>query len=316
MKEIILHHYPQSPVSEKVRVGLGLKDLEWASVEVPRLPPKPDLTALTGGYRRAPVMQIGADVFCDSHCILRELQRRFPEPSFTPNGAAGLCWGIGRWIDAEPFDMAVRLVLGAGAAELPREFLDDRSRLYFGPDRDLDAIQANLPHLTAQLRVHLGLIGESLADGRSFLFGDRPGLADIFCYYLVWFLRGRWAGGPALLAQFAALEAWETKVAALGHGRPVEASASEALEAARQTEPHAPRGVDPLDPLALNAGQRVTIRSAFDDGEAPVEGALRYANKNTIIIDHEDPYAGNIAVHFPRAGYRIMPIAVAIRHIP
>ena len=313
MKEIILHHYPQSPVSEKVRVGLGLKDLEWASVEVPRLPPKLDLTALTGGYRRAPVMQIGADVFCDSHCILRELQCRFPEPSFTPNGAAGLSWGVGRWIDAEPFDMAVRLVLGAGAAELPREFLDDRSRLYFGPDRDLDAIQANLPHLAAQLRVHLGLIAESLADGRCFLLGDRPGLADIFCYYLVWFTRGRWAGGPALLAQFAALEAWETKVAALGHGCPVAASAGEALEAARRAEPRAPRGVDPHDPLTLNAGQRVAIRSAFDDGEDPVEGTVRYADANTIVIDREDPRVGNIAVHFPRAGYRIMPTSAG-RH--
>lgn len=71
--EIIFHAYPQSPVAEKVRVAFGIKGLAWRSVEIPRLPPKPMLTALTGGYRRTPVMQIGADIYCDSQCIIREL---------------------------------------------------------------------------------------------------------------------------------------------------------------------------------------------------------------------------------------------------
>src|SRR5262249_33346097 len=62
MTDIILHHYDISPYSEKVRLGLGLKRLAWGSVEIPVIMPKPDLTALTGGYRKAPVLQIGADV--------------------------------------------------------------------------------------------------------------------------------------------------------------------------------------------------------------------------------------------------------------
>ena len=93
MPEIILHHYPQSPVAEKVRVGLGIKGLAWASVEIPRIPPKPLLMPLTGGYRRTPVMQIGADIYCDSQCILREIERRHPQPSFYPGGADGMAWG-------------------------------------------------------------------------------------------------------------------------------------------------------------------------------------------------------------------------------
>ena len=75
--EIILHNYPQSPVAEKVRAAFGIKGLHWRNVEIPRLPPKPLLTTLTGGYRRTPVMQIGADFYCDSQCIMRELQARF-----------------------------------------------------------------------------------------------------------------------------------------------------------------------------------------------------------------------------------------------
>ena len=88
--EIVFHNYPQSPVAEKVRVAFGFKGLSWRDVEIPRLPPKPMLTALTGGYRRTPVMQIGADIYCDSQCILRELERRYPTPSFMPTSEAGL----------------------------------------------------------------------------------------------------------------------------------------------------------------------------------------------------------------------------------
>ena len=61
MPEIILHHYPRSPFAEKVRLALGFKGLPWLAVEQPRVAPKPGLTALTGGYRRIPVMQVGAD---------------------------------------------------------------------------------------------------------------------------------------------------------------------------------------------------------------------------------------------------------------
>lgn len=61
--QVMLHHYPQPPVTEKVRVVLGMKDLTWKSVEIPRLPPKPNLMPLAGGYRLTPVMQIGADIY-------------------------------------------------------------------------------------------------------------------------------------------------------------------------------------------------------------------------------------------------------------
>ena len=95
MTEIIFHHYPVSPVAEKVRAGFGVKKLTWRSVEHNRLPDRPELFAMTAGYRRIPVMQIGADIYCDSQCILRELHRRFPEPTFFPGGADCVPWVSG-----------------------------------------------------------------------------------------------------------------------------------------------------------------------------------------------------------------------------
>ena len=101
MTDIILHHYDTSPYSEKVRLGFGLKGLAWASVELPQIMPKPKLTALTGGYRKTPVLQIGADIYCDSQLIMRELERRYPTPSFYPAGhgaADALAW----WARRQP----------------------------------------------------------------------------------------------------------------------------------------------------------------------------------------------------------------------
>lgn len=73
--EVIFHAYPQSPVAEKVRVVFDINGLTWRSVEIPRIPLKPMLTALTGGYRRTPVMQISTDIYCGSQCIIRAIER-------------------------------------------------------------------------------------------------------------------------------------------------------------------------------------------------------------------------------------------------
>ncbi len=305
MDQIIFHAYPQSPVSEKVRVGFGIKNLSWRSVEVPRIPPKPLLMPLTGGYRRAPVMQIGADVYCDSQCILRELERRFPEPTFYPGGADGMVWGVSRWTDGVLFDNSVKLVLGAAADELPEAFAKDRGRLYLGPDADLHAVKADLAHVISQVRPQLGWMDQRLSGGRKFMLGDYPGLPDAVAYYHVWFIRGRWAKGPEFLSQFPALEAWEKRVAALGHGSSSDMSGEEALEIAKAAETVTPEAVDPLDPLELQVGDRVSIVADVDGGETGVEGPVRLVERDRIVIEHEAPEVGRIAIHFPRVGYRV-----------
>ena len=109
MADLILHHYPASPFSEKVRAAFGIKQLAWKSVVIPNMMPKPDLLPLTGGYRKTPVMQIGADVFCDTQIILRELERRYPTPSIFPV-KNGLAYAIGFWADRMFFMASVALV--------------------------------------------------------------------------------------------------------------------------------------------------------------------------------------------------------------
>src|SRR3954470_10390129 len=152
MPNIILHHYEMSPYSEKVRLGLGLKGLEWASVEIPAIMPKPHVTALTGGYRKAPVLQIGADIYCDSQLIMRELERRLPSPSFYPAGrgaADALAW----WAEKTTFSPAAGIVFAERSNSLPAGFLEDRAK-FSGRNIDPAAMKAAVPNLLDQLRAH------------------------------------------------------------------------------------------------------------------------------------------------------------------
>lgn len=305
MAEVILHHYPQSPVSEKVRVALGIKGLDWRSVTIPRLPPKPDLMPLTGGYRLTPVMQVGADVYCDSLCILRELERRFPEPTLFPGGADGMVWGLSRWTDGPMFTNVIALVFGAAGESLPADFAADRGLLYFGRGFDITDLTARLPEILASLRAQLGWMEERAATGRTFMLGDAPGLPDALCYYLVWFIRGRYDKGPEFLSQFENLCAWEARVQALGHGTPSDLDSGAALDIARDAEPAGPEGVDPDDPLGLSLGEAVEVGPEAMEGVPMVKGALRFLDVQTVTLERDDDKVGRVAVHFPRVGYRV-----------
>ncbi|MEM9330679.1 MAG: glutathione S-transferase family protein [Pseudomonadota bacterium] len=306
--EIILHNYPQSPVAEKVRIVLGIKNLSWHSVEIPRLPPKPMLTKLTGGYRRTPVMQIGADIYCDSQCIIAELDRRTPAPDLYPTQHTGLIWSLGRWMDGGFFDLVVKVVLGSASDYLPADFAADRGRLYFGADwaAGLKKANADLPHLVSQLRAPLSSLDDMLADGRSFMLGDQASAIDAQIYYMIWFIRGRWDHGPQFLSQFSHLEKWENRLKDIGHGNMQEMSAEKATEIAQLTEP---TDVSPtneeFEPQGLRAGMMVTVSPDVDGGEQPVEGTLVFSDTKRVTISRNEPDVGLLHVHFPRYGYRI-----------
>ena len=305
--EIILHNYPQSPVAEKARIAFGIKGLSWRSVEIPRLTPKPMLTQLTGGYRRTPVMQIGADIYCDTQCIIRELERQHPSPTFFPTADAGLMWCLSRWTDGALFDLGVKVVLGSAGDGLPKDFAEDRGRLYLGPDwaNGLKEANAALPHLASQVRAPLSWVNAQLSDGRKFLLGDDPAAIDAQLYHVVWFLRGRWDRGPAFLSEFPQVEKWEAAVGAIGHGDMSEMSPEDAITRAGECEPVTAQATDANEPQGLKPGMEVVVSPDLDGGEQPVSGQVVSADCDTIAVQRTDPDVGTLCVHFPRAGYRV-----------
>lgn len=295
MSEIILHHYWPSPVAEKVRVVLGMKRLAWRSVEIPRVPPKPDVIALTGGYRRTPVMQIGADIYCDSQCIIRELERRFPEPRLH----SPLVWGLSRWTDGELFSHVIRVVLGSKVDSLDEAFLSDRARLYFGSNWTADSIRDGVEHSLSQVDTAFGWMNNALAGQGPFLTGESARLPDAFCYYLCWFLRGRFDGGPDLIDRNSHLAQWVQRVAAIGHGQHSDFDSTAALAIARaETSPYESLNPEPDQPPGT-----VAVAPDGDGGDPEVIGTLVHLDSDEIVVKREDERAGIVCVHFPRTGY-------------
>mgnify|MGYP003665952673 CR=1 FL=1 len=190
-QSIILHQYDVSPFSEKVRVIFGIKGIEWYACDEPVIMPKPELTTLTGGYRKIPVMQIGADIYCDTQIIIRELERRFPSPSIYVGADKGMSWGLNVWTDRSIFQAAVAIIFGGmsdGDNELANEaFRKDREALT-GRPFDTKAMQQAAPLMADQIRAQLDWAEHQLA-GDAFLLGDRAGLADASLYYNIAFMR-------------------------------------------------------------------------------------------------------------------------------
>ena len=129
MSELILHHFDWSPFAEKARLALGLKGLAWRSVQIPMIMPKPDLIALTGGYRKTPVLQIGADIYCDTRLIARELERRHPKPTLFPDGDVGVSLALSHWSDTAFFEPGAGLSM-ALAREVPDAVIADRKQFF------------------------------------------------------------------------------------------------------------------------------------------------------------------------------------------
>jgi glutathione S-transferase len=302
MAELILHHFDLSPFAEKARLMLGLKRLAWRSVPIPLVMPKPDLTALTGGYRKTPVLQVGADVYCDTKLIAVELERRCPAPTLFPGGNRGLSLALSAWSDRSFFDPGAGLSMGLNKRGLPKEILDDRKAFF--NFMNFDVLEDEIPHLHSQLRAQADLVEQQLADGRAFLLGDAPGLADVNAYFPVWMARGNVPTAGTIFAAYARLAAWERRMAAIGHGTRTEMEPAEAHAVARSSTPEPGRGVDPADPLGFAVGDEVVV-TPDDYGKVPVAGELVTLQLHEVAVRRTDPKCGTVVVHFPRIGYRV-----------
>ncbi len=295
--DIILHHYETSPFSEKVRVIFGLKGATWRSVLIPNIMPKPDLVPLTGGYRRTPVMQIGADVFCDTQIMLAEIERRLPSPP----SISGADWAVNLWADRLFFQAAVPLIFGQLGKHVPVAFIKDREALS-GRPFDLKAMESVVPMMAQQYRAHSAFIEAGLAD-RAWLSGERPGLADAAAYMNIWFLQRNLPDNAASLLQgLTRTGDWKDRIAALGHGQRVELDSQAALAIAANSTPAPAPAHDASDPSGLSAGDAVFVM-ADDYGRDQIHGHLVSANPRSIVIARTDPSAGLLHVHFPRVGY-------------
>lgn len=301
MPELILHHYDMSPYAEKVRLMMGLKSLSWRSVQIPMVMPKPDLTELTGGYRRTPTLQIGADIYCDTKMCALALERFQPEPSLFPGDPATV-WGVSRWAETS-FMMAVGVFLGSGGL-FNDEFIEDRKLM--APDVDFSKAKLIVPAKLMQLRSNLDRLEQQLSDGRPYLLGETLSLADLSAYHAHRFLEVN-KDTALLVAPLENMKAWLDRVAAVGHGERSELDAKDAIAIARDATPESARESAPL-PDGLAIGDSVVVMPE-EPGSGTVPGELVASELHEFAIRRQSERAGELVVHFPREDYMVLKTA-------
>ena len=306
MPNAYLHHYPASPFSEKIRALLGYLDLGWYSVETSVIMPRPLLMPLSGGYRRIPVAQIGADVYCDPKMIPRALAEHAEDDTLYAPGFAAT--RVAEAADTALFRIAVALSFrpeaiggllqgggGGFSGVTMQDFAKDRAELAGGAD-----IVGMTPDVAESALLHwLTELESSVASG--FLFGEKPSIADFSVYHPLWFLRNNPYNAPTIEA-YSHVMRWLDRMQAFGHGRVIESDGEAALAEAKAAEPRA------LEPVAIGVGAKPgdAVRvTPTDYGRIPVEGELVRADAQQFAVRRTTDETGAVVTHFPRTGFAL-----------
>jgi glutathione S-transferase len=301
MDDLILHHYEMSPFAEKIRLCLGLKGLPWSSVDTPMVMPKPDHLELTGGYRRVPVLQVGADVYCDTHLIARVLDRLHPAPPLAPPGLETVEHAFSRWAETS-FMMAILAFFGIGGI-FPEEFVEDRTKTMVPPGSNLAQTKVVLGTKLVQIRSVVDRLEQQLSDGRRFMLGEAVCGADFSAFHPLMAL----AMSPrtaVLLEPYERVGSWLDRVRAIGHGKPVDIESEQAIAIAREASP-VPFDGEPVLPDGIATGAPVVI-VADEYGSGNVTGELAPSGLHEIAVRRQTERAGEVVVHFPREDYSVI----------
>lgn len=301
MSELILHHYPLSPFSEKIRAMLGYTGLPWCSVITSEMPPRPLLAPLAGGYRKIPVAQIGADVFCDTRTITQQIAELSGNPRLTLDGVSEEERAFVREADLTLF---LACILSSTSLKLNLKLFRHfslRSLLRFFRDRIQIGRTSSVPRMglrEARYRVceHLSEM-ESRLKGNPWLFGDAPSIADFSAYHGLWFLTD--VAESALVKDYPAVEEWMQRIRSFGHGHSIGMTGEAALDMARQA---APKTVDSGSDVLL--GKEVVV-APDDYAQVPTRGVLVGATGTEWILAINNLAVDRVHVHFPREGFQL-----------
>jgi hypothetical protein len=209
------------------------------------------------------------------------------------------------WTDRSFFQNTVNLVFGLLADKVPADFIADREKLR-GAKFDVAAMTAAIPQMHDQYRAHLSWIDTQLSDERTWLAGEAPSLIDVNAYMNIWYVRAHLDSADEMMAEFDHTRAWAGRLRAAGHGQRTEMTTTEALDLATKAVPETEELHDPNDPSGRKVGDKVEV-VPDDYGKVRVAGEIVALSPQHIAIRRHDPKAGDIVVHFPRAGFLVLP---------
>ena len=268
------------------------------------LPPKTDYFPLTGGYRRVPALQIGADIYCDSALVIRKLEELAPNPSVFPAEAGGVAEMIADWADHRGFRWVLSAVYPEFVSKASEAFVKDRTELI--PDLEPGRAKQLAPHAFEQFKQFVALVDRALA-AHAFLAGDSFSVADAACYHLITFSKlSPTIFGP--VAECPRVLAWLERIAAFPPPKIEVKSSLYPLDVAHFSTPQDLGDfTDGSDAFSL--GDIVTVAP---DDYAPhrVEGEIVKLAPNEVAVRQVTNRLGEIAIHFPRLGFVIEAVGV------
>ncbi len=298
---LILHQYDISPFSQKAQKMMGLKELSWQSVEMPMIAPKPDVEALTGGYRGTPVLQIGRDVFIDNWMIARALDE-FDASGPAINAQGGLreaalyAWG------ERLFTPLLHAALAAYQSEWDADFLADRKRVF--PDVDFETLDVSDPDRRSQVRAYLGTVEAQLGLDQDFLGGAQADSCDIHVWGMVWMIHSALPALMPIVETFPRLTNWYERVSALGTGDREDVKIDVAWQSLKDGPARPLPDTPDQEPLAPWVGEVVDIAAGSAD-RGSASGRLLAVDHEQVVLGVE-PISGEAAqVWFPRFGYHL-----------
>lgn len=301
--------------------------------EQPPILPRPDLTRLGIKHRRIPICSIGRDIYLDTRLILAKLETLSPPPSATLASAT------------TPEHIALQRLLshltvaggvfGWAVAILPPTlpiysdpaFQADRATLFPGTGKFTAPTPQARAEAIANMRVYAGLLEATLlADGREWLLGGKPGLADIDAVWpLHWLGTIPGALPPDQLSkeQFPRVFAWVERVdralgaaATAARGGGGGGGKIEGEEAARtivgaayfEEAGKVVEGESVVQVLGLKQGDRVVVFPSDYGMTHKDSGSLVSVDETQVVFETKTELDGSptVRVHAPRLGFRIV----------
>ncbi|KAI8361758.1 hypothetical protein BD560DRAFT_355902 [Blakeslea trispora] len=311
-QQIILHWYPSSPFAQKVAWALLFKNVEFKTVLISPIEPRPLRRPLDAGYRKTPILQIGNHTYCDTKIIFAELEERFPEPSFYPPGCSKVLFsGLSRWMDSTLFDLSVsQLQMG----NLGPKFVEDRSSLS-GRNINPEKLKLTIPYMNHSLKAELAIaenfVKEHSENGKHWAMGTQSiSLLDLHFAMITWFLQGL-IGKEWVKKTVPVLNSHLEKVKSVIDFSKLKTmpkiTPEEALQVAKDQSSDLPNAYHDGS-LQIKLGQAVSILPA-DSSKTAAVGTLVHSTTTTTVIQHkEDKYGFVGYTHFPVVGYVVLPL--------
>jgi glutathione S-transferase len=293
--------------------------------------PRPDLSSLSIGYRKIPIIALGKDIYCDSRLIISKLETLYPHSCLTPSTPAeqGLRALFENWtVDGGIFTNTVKLMpywLDNGLLQ-NKAFLDDRQVLMGGRRMTAESMQAGRPEGLQHLGQAFEMLETTfLADGREWILGTKgPSTADIDAVWpFEWLVVDKGMKGSLPEAQFGEkmyprVHAWVRRfMAEVDKGKKA-ASKPTALDSETLANRVSSTSLaydevafDENDVLGLEKGEEVEVYPSDYGQMGKSTGVIIGLTTNEVVIRNQK----GLHLHFPRWNFSIKKVS-STRQIP